>query len=87
MPRTRAPYPPEFGEQMVELVRPGRTPEELDEEFEPSAQMIRNLAMHSERDRGTRNDACWDSPPAATMHGSAGASRRVRPPMRRFWRG
>ena len=29
MPKTRKPYPPEFREQMVALVRAGRTPEEL----------------------------------------------------------
>jgi transposase len=29
MPRSRKPYPPEFRQQMVELVRAGRTPEEL----------------------------------------------------------
>ena len=29
MPRTRAPYSLEFRQQMVELVRAGRTPEEL----------------------------------------------------------
>ena len=29
MPRTRSPYPPEFRRQMVELVKAGRTPEEL----------------------------------------------------------
>ncbi len=29
MPRTRPPYPPEFRRQMVELVRAGRSPEEL----------------------------------------------------------
>lgn len=32
MPRTRPPYPPEFRQQMVELVQAGRTPEELAEE-------------------------------------------------------
>ena len=37
MPRTRPPYPPEFRRQMVELVRAGRTPEELSQEFEPTA--------------------------------------------------
>ena len=37
MPRTRPPYPPEFREQMVELVKAGRTPEELSREFEPTA--------------------------------------------------
>ncbi|MEU8109604.1 hypothetical protein AB0C18_38475 [Nonomuraea muscovyensis] len=29
-------YPPEFRRQMVELVRAGRTPEELAKEFQPS---------------------------------------------------
>ncbi len=38
MSRSRAPYPLEFRQQMVELVRIGRTPEELSREFEPSAQ-------------------------------------------------
>jgi len=38
----RAPYPQEFRRQLVELVRSGRTPEELSREFEPSAQSIRN---------------------------------------------
>lgn len=42
MPRTRPPYPPEFREQMVALVRAGRSPEELSREFEPSAQSISN---------------------------------------------
>ena len=32
------PYAPEFRRQMVELVRAGRTPEQLAKEFEPSAQ-------------------------------------------------
>ena len=42
MPKTRPPYSPEFRRQMVELVRAGRTPEELSREFEPSSQAIRN---------------------------------------------
>ena len=29
MPKSHRPYPPEFRQQMVELVRAGRTPEEL----------------------------------------------------------
>lgn len=33
MGRTRPPYPAEFREQMVELVRSGRTPAELAREF------------------------------------------------------
>jgi len=42
MPKFRVPYPPEFRRQMVELVRSGRTPEELAREFEPTAQSIWN---------------------------------------------
>jgi transposase len=37
MPRYRTAYPPEFRRQMVDLVRSGRTPEELAREFEPTA--------------------------------------------------
>lgn len=42
MPKTRPPYPPEFRQQMVELVRAGRSREELAREFEPSSQAICN---------------------------------------------
>jgi transposase len=34
MGKTRAAYPPEFRRQMVDLVRAGRSPEELAHEFE-----------------------------------------------------
>jgi transposase len=47
MPKTRPPYSSEFRQQMVELVRCGRTPEELSREFEPSAQSIRNWVLQS----------------------------------------
>ena len=56
MPRTRPPYPAEFRRQMVELVRAGRTPEELSQEFEPSAQAIRNWVRQADRDEGRRSD-------------------------------
>lgn len=52
MPKTRLPYAPEFRRQMVELVRAGRTPEELSREFEPSAQTIRNWATQADVDEG-----------------------------------
>ena len=42
MAKRRPPYFPEFRRQMVELVRAGRSPEELAQEFEPTAQSIRN---------------------------------------------
>ena len=56
MPRTRGPYPPEFRARMVELVRAGRSPEQLAREFEPSPQTIRNWAQQADRDEGRRSD-------------------------------
>jgi transposase len=37
---------------MVELVRSGRTPEELGQEFEPSSESIRNWVRQADRDEG-----------------------------------
>ena len=37
----RAPYPPELRRKLVEMVRAGRTPESLANDFEPTAQAIR----------------------------------------------
>ena len=56
MPRSRKPYPPEFRQQLVELVRAGRTPEELSREFEPTAQSISNWVAQADRDAGKRKD-------------------------------
>lgn len=56
MGRTHTPYPPEFRHQMVELVRAGRSPEDLAQEFEPSAQAIRNWVQQADRDQGRRDD-------------------------------
>ena len=56
MPRTRRPYPPEFREQLVALVRAGRTPEDLAGEFEPTAQSISNWVAQADRDAGHRTD-------------------------------
>lgn len=50
MPKSHTPYPPEFRRQMVELVRAGRTPEELAKEFEPSSESIRNWVRQADRD-------------------------------------
>lgn len=47
-------YPPEFRRQMVELVRAGRTPEELAKEFQPSAQSIRTWVRQADLDDGRR---------------------------------
>ncbi len=50
MPMSRPPYPPEFRQQMVELVCAGRAPEELAKEFEPTVQSIRNWVAQADRD-------------------------------------
>lgn len=56
MPRNHPPYPPEYRQQMVELVRAGRTPQELAQEFEPTAESIRNWVKQAEIDEGQRTD-------------------------------
>ena len=56
MPKSHKPYPPEFRERLIELVRKGRTPEELSRQFEPSAQAIRNWVRQADRDAGRRQD-------------------------------
>jgi transposase len=56
MPRTRKPYPPEFRDQLVALVRAGRTPEDLAREFEPTAQSISTWVAQADRDAGRRTD-------------------------------
>ncbi len=52
MPKTRPPYAPEFRRQIIELVRAGRTPQELAREFEPSVQAIRNWVAEADRQEG-----------------------------------
>lgn len=56
MPRSRPPYPLEFRTQIIELVRAGRTPAELAQEFEPTAQTISNWVAQADRDDGQRHD-------------------------------
>ena len=56
MPKSRPPYPPELRRRMVELVRSGRSPDSLAEEFEPSSESIRNWVKQADRDSGKRQD-------------------------------
>lgn len=56
MPKSRPPYPPELRRRLVEMVRAGRSPVELAEEFEPSEQCIRNWVAQAQRDEGKRQD-------------------------------
>lgn len=56
MPKTHRPYPLEYRERIIDLVRAGRSPESLAREFEPSAQCIRNWVRQADRDAGRRTD-------------------------------
>ena len=56
MPRTHRPYSAEFRRRLVDLVRAGRTPESLGQEFEPTSQAIRNWVRQADRDDGRRAD-------------------------------
>jgi transposase len=52
----RKRYSAELQQELVRLVRAGRTPEELGREYEPSAAAIRNWVKQAELDEGTRTD-------------------------------
>jgi transposase len=52
MPKFHPPYPAEFRQQIVELVRAGRSSIELAEEFGCSDQTIRNWVAQSAIDSG-----------------------------------
>ncbi len=52
MPRTRSPYP----EELVDLVRSGRSPYELSKEFEPTAVTISKWVKQADLDEGRRDD-------------------------------
>jgi transposase len=56
MPRSRPPYRSEFRQRIIELVRKGRTSESPAEQFEPSAQTIRNWLAQAKRDAAQRTD-------------------------------
>ena len=51
-----APYPLEFRQRLIELVRAGQIPEDLARKFEPSAQTIRNWVRQADLDDGKRTD-------------------------------
>ena len=54
MPRSSPRCAAEYRQQMVELVRSGRSPDPLASELEPSAQSIRNWVAQADRDEGGR---------------------------------
>src|SRR5205807_10252483 len=61
MPKSHARYAPEYRRRMVELVRTGRSPDDLAMEFEPTAQSIRNWVAQAERDAGRCGDGLTTS--------------------------
>src|SRR5262249_28791346 len=70
MPKSRGAYPPEFRRQMVELVRAGRTPEELAGEFDPHRKRPppRALRRRPERRRCRRNALSHPPAPSPPEH-------------------
>lgn len=52
MPKSRPPYPAEFRQQMIELVRAGRSPAQLSREFGCTAQTIANWVAQANVDAG-----------------------------------
>jgi transposase len=56
MPRSHPPCPSEYRRQILELVRAGRSSEELAREFEPTAQTIKNWLKQADLDEGRRHD-------------------------------
>jgi transposase len=63
MGKHRTPHPADFRAQVVELVKAGRRPEELEKEFEPTAQTIYNWVAQADRDTGVRHDGLVASRP------------------------
>jgi transposase len=59
IPKNHPAHPEEFPQQMVELVRAGRTPEEFSREFEPTPQSI--WVRQADRDAGRRGDGTSSS--------------------------
>ena len=79
MSKTRPQYQAAFRQQMVELVRSGRTPGDLAREFEPSAQAIRTWIAQADRDAGTRNDGLRTEELEAVRRLPKGATRKAGP--------
>src|SRR3954469_22538551 len=69
MAKTHSPYAPEFRRQIVELIRAGRTPEELAREFEPSSRATGRWVAAADRSEGR-------FPPSAPANGALSAAER-----------
>ncbi len=61
MPKTRPPYPPEFREEAVRLVRSsGRSPREIAADLGVSEQTLRNWVFAAQVDAGEREGLTSD---------------------------
>jgi transposase len=56
MPKPHPAYPPEFRSKIVDLVRVGRKPGELAQEFNVCEQTVRNWVKQDDLDSGHRKD-------------------------------
>lgn len=56
MPYRSKPYPPEYRQQILDLVRSGRSPESIEKEFQVTTTTIRSWVEQAERDAGQRAD-------------------------------
>jgi transposase len=68
MRQTHPPYPPEYRRRIVELVRAGRSVNELAREFEPSASAIRYWLKQAGLDEGLRSDGLTTDERAELNH-------------------
>jgi hypothetical protein len=59
--KNTSPYSPEFRQKMVDLVLSGRSPEDLEKGFEPSAISIRSWVAKSKETPKKRSTAPVDS--------------------------
>ena len=61
MPATRQPYPPEFKEEAVRLMRSsGKTPAQVSRELDVAEQTLRNWRKQDEIDEGEREGLTTD---------------------------
>ena len=61
MPKTKPPYPPEFREEAVRLVRSsGRSPREIANDLGVSEQTLRNWVFAAQVDAGERDGLASD---------------------------
>jgi len=78
MAKSHPPYPAEFRQQMIELVRAGRNPAELAREFGCNSQSIRNWVAQDGIDKGKPPRGKEDALTSAEREELARLRRQVR---------